>query len=403
MQILDKKQTMGALQGIRVLDLSTMLSGPFGSMMLGDLGAEIIKIETQDGDNTRTFPPHFHNEESIYYLSLNRNKKSIVLDLKNSQGLNTFYELVKKADVVWDNFRSGVKERLKVDYETIKKFNPAIISCSITAYGENNPYDKKEPIYDLCIQAMSGVLSMTGEKGRPPVKLGVPMADLAAGWYGVVGVLAALVARNQTKVGQKVDIAMLDCLASLHCYEAAYYLYSGIIPERLGTCHRSLVPYQIFQTKDIYIAIVVARDKFWANLCKALGKTELIEHEKFSTIAARYENRSLVVKTLEKILGDKKCAEWLALLKEAGVPCAPVNTLDKALVEPALLHRDMVVEVGHDGETIKMMGNPIKLSNNLSQFNSPPKLGEHTDEVISNILGLSASEIENLRMIKAIG
>ncbi len=204
------------LSDIRVLDLSTMLAGPFGSQMLADLGAEVIKIETPAGDNTRNFPPHYHKGESLYYLSFNRSKKSIAIDLKSAEGLELFYELVKTADVVWDNYRAGITKRLKIDYDTLKEINPRIICSSITAYGEGNPYDHNDPTYDLCIQAMSGVLSMTGERDRPPVKLGVPMADIAGGWYAVVGVLAALNARRLTGVGQKVDVAMLDALSSLN-------------------------------------------------------------------------------------------------------------------------------------------------------------------------------------------
>lgn len=391
------------LSGIRVLDMSTMLAGPFGSMMLGDLGAEVIKIETMEGDNTRNFPPHFHKGNSLYYLSFNRNKKSIVIDLKTPEGLATFYKLVKHADVVWDNFRAGVTKRLKVDYENLIKVNPSIICCSISAYGQDNPYDHNEPTYDLCIQAMSGVLNMTGEKERPPVKPGVPMADLAGGWYGVVGVLAALVYLKTTNKGQKVDISMLDALTSLHCYEGTYYLNSGIVPERLGTEHRSLVPYQIFKTKDIYIAIVVASDKFWVKLCLALDSPEYIVDERFADLTARYNNRTLVVSWLEEVLKEKTCDEWLLRLKKEGVPCAPVNPLDKALQEPTLLYRDMVVDIDHKGGTVKVIGNPVKLSGNVPQkYSCPPELGENTRVVLREILGMSESEIDSLIEAKAI-
>ena len=390
------------LSGIRILDLSTMLAGPFGSMMLADLGAEVIKIETAEGDGTRTFPPHFHKGDSLYYLSINRNKRSVVLDLKQPEGLAVFYELVKKSDVVWDNFRSGISKRLKVDYESLQQINPAIISCAISAFGEGNPHDGDQPIYDLCIQGMSGVLDMTGEPDRPPVKLGIPMADLSGGWYAVVGLLAALVERTRTGKGQKVDVAMLDSIASLHTYEAAYCLYSGSVPHRIGTNHRSLVPYQIFQTKDIYIAIVVALDKFWGSLCKALGIPQYTNDDRFATIAARYEHRQDVVDLLSKILVQKTCAEWLVPLKASGVPCAPVNTLDKALKEPALLHRNMVVEIDHYGEPVKVLGNPIKLSNNDDHFTRPPKLGENTCEVLKEVLGYPDSRIEELASKKVI-
>ena len=391
------------LSGVRILDLSTMLAGPFGSMMLGDLGAEVIKIETINGDNTRNFPPLFHKGTSLYYMSFNRNKKSISINLKTEKGLDVFYKLVKQADVVWDNYRAGVTKRLKIDYEILKKINPSIICCSITAFGQDNPHDNNEPTYDLCIQAMSGVLSMTGEKDRPPVKLGIPMADMAGGWYGVVGVLAALVERETKKTGQKVDISMLDALTSLHGYEGTYYLNSGIVPERLGTAHRSLAPYQIFKTKDIYIAIVVASDKFWAKLCLALDKPDYIDDERFVDLTARHSNRDLIVAWLEEALKEKTCDEWLKRLKEEGVPCAPVNPLNKAMQEPALLHRDMIVDFEHKGETVKVIGNPVKLSGNINQkYTCPPFLGENTREVLYEILGMSESEVDSLIETEAV-
>jgi len=385
------------LAGVRVLDLSTMLSGPFGTMMLGDMGAEIIKIETMEGDNTRTFPPHFHGEDSLYYLANNRNKKSVVLDLKNPEGLALFYALVRHADVVWDNFRAGVKYRLKIDYDTLKKINPDIICCSISAYGDKNPYDRYEPTYDLCIQAMSGVLNMTGEPERPPVKLGIPMADLAGGWYGVVGVLAALFSKEKTGQGQKVDISMLDGLTALHNYEGVYNLNTGSMPERLGTSHRSLVPYQIFSTADQYIAIVVARDKFWQALCRAIDHTEWIEDERFATIAARYENRETVVKLLEEVLAKKNCGDWLESMRREGVPCAPVNSLSEVFKEPLLLSRDMVVDMPHADGSVKVLGNPIKMSQIPSEgrYCTPPALGEHTRDILESVLRMSPERIDD--------
>lgn len=391
------------LAGIRILDLSTMLAGPFGTMMLGDLGAEIIKIETMDGDNTRNFPPYYHKGTSLYYLSFNRNKKSMVIDLKSQKGLEIFYRLVESADVVWENYRDGVAKRLKVDYETLKKINPSIIYCSITAYGQDNPFGSSEPTYDLCIQAMSGVLSMTGEKDRPPVKLGVPMADIGGGWYGVVGVLAALIEKKATNRGQKVDISMLDALASLNCYEGTNYLYSKKVPERLGTAHRSLVPYQIFQTQDIYIAIVVASDKFWGKLCVALNRLDYITDERFADLKSRHANRELVYQWLEQTLIEKPSDEWLKILKKEGVPCAPVNPMDKALQEPALLQREMIVEIDHKGEAVQLIGNPIKLSNNQPQrYDCPPELGENTRQVLSEILELTDDEIDSLIAARAV-
>lgn len=386
-----------ALAGIRVLDLSTMMAGPFGAMMLGDLGAEVIKVEPLDGDGTRIFQPHFKDGDSLYYHSLNRNKKSIAIDLKSQKGLDIFYELVKGADVVWDNFRAGVKEKLKVDYESAVKHNSRIISCSITAFGTDNPHDDNQPSFDLCVQAMSGVLDMTGEPDSPPSKMGVPMADLGSGWYGVVGVLAALLAREKTGKGQKVDIAMLDGLASLHTYEGCYYLNSGVVPTRIGTAHRSIVPYQIFPTKSIYIAIVAPLDKFWANVAAVLGRPEWASDERYKTLSARYANREEVVAMISDRLMTRDCEEWVKDLQAVKVPCGPVNPLDKALNEPLLLARGMVATMERGGETIKVLGNPIKMSGNSDVYAAPPKLGENTVEVLAAMAGLSAEEIEALR------
>lgn len=386
-----------ALSGIRVLDLSTMMAGPFGAMMLGDLGAEVIKIETLEGDGTRIFQPHFKDGDSVYFHSLNRNKQSLAIDLKSDKGLKIFYDLVRTADVVWDNFRAGVKEKLKIDYDNVVKYNPEIISCSITAFGTANPHDDDQPSFDLCVQAMSGVLDMTGEPDGPPSKMGVPMGDLGSGWYAVVGVLAALMAREKTGKGQKVDISMLDGLASLHTYEAAYYLNSGTASTRIGTAHRSIVPYQIFPTKSIHIAIVAPLDKFWANVCKVLGFPEYATDERFSTLKARYANRELVVNFMTERLMEKDCEEWVRELQKTKVPCGPVNPLGKALNEPLLLARDMVVSMERGGETIRTLGNPIKMSGNKEVFTAPPRLGENTAGILSGVLGMDAAAIENLR------
>jgi crotonobetainyl-CoA:carnitine CoA-transferase CaiB-like acyl-CoA transferase len=383
-----------ALAGIRVLDLSTMMSGPFGAMILGDLGAEVIKVEPFEGDGTRTFPPHSADGDSLYYWSLNKNKKSLVLNLKSPEGLATLYELVKEADVVWDNFRAGVKEKLKIDYENVRKYNPKIISASITSFGTANPQDTDQPSFDLCIQAISGVLDMTGEPGQPPVKMGVPMGDLGSGLYAVIGVLAALHHREKTGEGQMVDSAMLDGLVSLHTYEAAYCLHSGIVPTRIGSKHRSSVPYQIFPTKTIHIAIVGTLDKFWERICEVLG---IGKDPRFSTLKGRYSNREEVVKLMSDALMKRSCEEWVKEFQGVSVPCGAVNTMDKALSEPCLLARNMVVEVERNGQKVRVLGNPIKMSRNEEVFAAPPKLGGNTDEVLETWLGYAKGQIEKLK------
>ena len=390
---------MGALENIRVLDLSTMLSGPFGSQMLGDLGAEVIKIETPSGDGTRIYQPHFSKGTSMYFMAYNRNKKSVVINLKTAEGKQAFYDLVKTADVVWDNFRPGITKKLGIDYETLKTINQSIICASITGFGTGNPYGNR-PSYDLCVQAESGVLAMTGEKDRPAVKLGVPMGDLGGGWYAVVGVLAAIIERERTGKGQFVDVGMLDTLVSLHGYEGVYYLFSGIVPERLGTAHRNTVPYQTFRTKDIDIAIVCGLDKFWFALCKAIGIDEATA-EKYGTMKLRYDFREEVVNMVQNVLLTDVAENWVKKLDEAGVPCGAVNPLDRAFENPALKERDMVISVDNQGETIRLIGNPIKMSASKQEYACPPQLGEHTVEVFKSI-GYTDEKIKSLEECGAI-
>ncbi len=391
---------MGALDKIKVLDLSTMLSGPFGAQMLGDLGAEVIKVETPDGDGTRIYQPHFSKGTSMYYMAYNRNKKSVVIDLKTPEGKELFYDLVREVDVVWDNFRPGITKKLKIGYDTLKEINPRVICASITGFGLDNPYGDR-PSFDLCVQAESGVLAMTGEADRPACKLGVPMGDLGGGWYAVVGVLAALIERESTGKGQFVDVAMLDTLASLHGYEGAYYLFSGIVPERLGTAHRNTVPYQTFRTKDIDIAIVCGLDKFWFSLCEAIG-IDKETADKYGTMKLRYDNRPTVVNMVQDILLTDIVDVWLEKLNAAGVPCGAVNNLDRAFTNPALLARDMVISVDHLGEEIKLIGNPVKMSGSEQKYTCPPELGQHTEEVLKSMLGYSDDKIKALREAKAI-
>ena len=393
-----RRVIMKPLEKVCVLDLSTTLSGPSGSMMLADLGAEVIKIETPQGDGTRNFPPHIHKGMSMYFMAYNRNKKSVVLDLKTQEGKDIFYDMVKHADIVWDNFRPGVKEKLKVDYDTVSKINPRIISCSITGYGSDGG---RRPSYDLCVQALSGAMAMTGEADRPPVKLGVPMADIGGGWHGVVGVLAALVARQTTGKGQMVDISMLDSLVSLHGYEATYYLYSGIVPERLGTGHRTSVPYQIFATKDIYISLVVVLDKQWPLLCDAIGLDEEVR-QKYATNKVRLENRNELVAIIQNVLLTKTADEWIERLEKAGVPCGAVNPLDRALSQEDVKRRNMVVSVKHKGDEIKLLGNPIKMSDNTDDFRCPPELGADTYSVLKDMLNYDDGKIKQLQSIGAI-
>jgi crotonobetainyl-CoA:carnitine CoA-transferase CaiB-like acyl-CoA transferase len=394
----------GPLSKVIILDLSRMLSGPFGSMILADLGAEVIKIEDPEGgDKTRTMGPKLAEGQSAYFLSINRNKKSLTLDLRKKKGREIFYELVKISDVVFDNFRSGVLERLGCDYETLKEINPQIISCSISSFGHTGP-DKDLPGFDLIIQARGGAMSITGEPGRPPVRMGIPTGDLAGSMYAAFAVVAALFSREKTGTGQKIDISLLDCQASFLTYVAQYYILNGKIPGPIGSGHQTVVPYQAFKTKDEYIVIAIFVEKFWEKLCRVLDLGHLAKDAKFCTNDLRREHKGELLPILEKKFLEKTAAEWLRLLADDGIPSAPVNTVDRVLSDPQLLARNMLVEVNHPVHgKVKVLGNPVKMSA-LGQetFAAAPSLGEHTREILSELLGYSEKQIEKLKKEKLI-
>jgi CoA:oxalate CoA-transferase len=387
-----------ALEGIRVIDLTTFMSGPFASMILGDLGAEIIKVEQPDGgDASRHVPPYFHKGESLYYLSLNRNKRSLTVNLATDEGRKIFYELVKKADIVIDNFRPGVLTNLGAGYDRLREINPGIICCSISAFGPEGPYGSR-PAYDLIIQALSGAMSMTGEEGRGPMRLGVPMGDLAGSMWAVVGILAALYHRKMTGQGQLVDISLLDSLVSFITYPALYYSYGGEVAKPLGSGHQAIVPFQVFKTKDYYLAVACPREKFWVLLCEALKVSELISDPRFLTMGDRLKNREELYEILNPLFSQKTNAEWEEILVNAGVPCAPVNTIDKVFVDPAIRHRGMVISTDHLGEKLESFGNPIRMSETpIREYHSAPRLGADTRELLEEILEYGPEEVERLK------
>ena len=392
------------LHGVRILDLSQIMAGPYGTLILADLGAEVIKIENpQGGDLSRTTVHYTHKGESAYYLSFNRNKKSMTLNLRNEKAREIFYGLVKISDVVYENFRSGTAEKLKIDYETLKKVNPKIICCSVTGFGSNSPY-KDRPALDLLIQAMGGVMSFTGEPGRPPVRLGYPMGDLGGGMFAAMAVLAALYDREKTGEGQRLDIAMLDAQISLMTYRAQYYFLEKVIPEPIGSGHVSSVPIRAFRTKDgKYLTIDAAQEKFFQGVCQALGIAEVGKDPRFSTRNGRLKNREALMPILERKFLEKDREEWLDLLIKADVPAGPVNNLAEALSDPSVLARNMVVPVNHLGEEIKMVGNPIKMSKVKEEvFEGAPTLGQHTGEILSGLLGYSREQIEELKKQKVL-
>ncbi len=393
----------GALAGFRILDISQNLAGPFGGMFLGDMGAEVIKVEPPVGDSVRRTPPYFYGDDSAYFWSVNRNKKSVVIDLKNPQGLKVFYDLVSRADVVFESFSPGVSERLKVDYKDLKVINPRIVYCSVSTFGHTSPY-RDRPGYDLIVQAMSGGMSITGEPGREPVRAGIPIGDLMGGTLAVNGILAALLARERTGQGRKIDVALLDGQLCLLTYIGQYFLHSGKIPGPIGSGHQSNVIYGALKTKDIRIVVVAHSDQYFARLCQALGKPEWAGDERFATRAARLKNKPLLTSMIEDILQTRTGDEWLKKLHEYEVPAGPINTLDRILNDPHLPARGMIVEVeGRSGEKVKMVGNPFTRSDMVvEKFTPPPKLGEHTREVLSGLLGYSPEKIDLLAKDGAI-
>jgi len=387
------------LSGVRIVDLTQMLAGPYGSMLLADLGAEVIKIEDpRGGDPTRRIGPPFVQGESGYYMSVNRNKRSVALDLRAEEGRRVLYDLVKVSDVVFNNFRPGTMERLGCSHETLREINPRIIYCSLTGFGETGPY-RDRPAFDLAIQAISGAMSITGEPGRPPVRMGVPMGDLGGSLFCALAISAALYARDKTGQGQYVDVGLMDCMVSLLTYVGQYHLIDGRVPGPIGSAHQSVVPYQAFATKDIYIVVAVFVEKFWHAFCEVLGIDELADDPRFADNDQRREHREELTPILERIFLTRSGDEWVKLLSEAGVPCSPINTLDRVFCETQVAARDMLVETDHPrAGRLRSIGNPVKTSPLTEQSSAPaPLLGQHTDEVLRDILRYAPQHILRLR------
>jgi crotonobetainyl-CoA:carnitine CoA-transferase CaiB-like acyl-CoA transferase len=392
------------LKGVRVLDLSRVLTGPFCSMILSDLGAEVIKVEMPgEGDDTRTYPP-FIGGLSSYFMSVNRGKKSVTLDLKKAEAREAIYRLAERSDIFLENFRPGVTARLGVDYENIRKVNPGIIYCSISSFGQTGPY-ASWPGYDIIIQGMGGLMGITGEPGRPPVRVGIAISDIGAGMWAAIAILAALRVREKTGVGQYIDISLLDGVVSWMTYAAGIYFATGRPPERMGSAHPSMVPYQAFEAGDgKYLLIAAGNDRLWATLCEGMGLKELAEDPRFSTMDRRVENRGELIPILEGEFRKRPRDEWLERLRRLGFPCGPVYTLDEVFRDPHVLSRGMLIEMEHpELGVIKQIGPPMKFSETPCTVGSPPpRLGEHTEEVLRAVAGYSDEEIERLRRASAI-
>ncbi len=390
-----------ALAGIRILDLTHMLSGPYGAMILADLGAETIKVEPLFGEGTRKLMANDTSNSldgmGAYYITLNRNKKSVAIDLKSERGLAVFYDLVRQSDVVISNFSAAVPGRLKIDYESLKKINPAIITCTVTGYGSDGPSPDR-PAFDLVAQASGGGISITGTDADHPVRAGIPIGDLGGGMFAVMGIQSALLERYRSGKGQHVDISMLDCQISMLNYMATMFFLSGNDPKPVGNAHFVHVPYNTYKTTDGYIVIAVITDKFWRNL-KQVVQITAFDNPRYDSQPGRWEDRDLIDAKLNEILAAYATDYWLNRLQEKKIPCAPVNRFSAALSDEQVLHRNMVIDLKHpDGKSTRGPGNPIKLSrNNEESFSAAPKLGQHTDSVLGQLLGYDPDQISMLK------
>ncbi|MCH8500777.1 MAG: CoA transferase [Aliidiomarina sp.] len=388
------------LDHVRIIDLTHMLSGPYAGMLLADLGADTIKVEPLHGEGTRKLlandPKHSYAGQGAYFITLNRNKKSICIDLKTEEGLKVFYDLVKDADVVLDNFSAGVPTKLKIDHEHLQKINPKIITCSVTGFGQNGPHFQR-PAFDQVVQGIGGGMSITGHDENHPTRSGIPIGDLGGGMFAVMGILAALEARNAKGHGQHVDISMLDCQISMLNYMATMYFLSGEDPKPLGNSHFVHVPYDTFPTADGFVIIAVIFDSFWVNLLNVLNIDELRD-EKYLTQPGRFADRHLINHKISELLKTKPTDYWVEQLTAARIPCAPVNRFSQALSDPQILFRKMVVDIPQgDGQFVKAPGNPIKLSvDTEDSYTAPPQLGEHTEHVLQQ-MGYSADLIAQLK------
>lgn len=389
------------LAGVRVLDLTHMLSGPYGSMILADLGAETIKVEPLKGEGTRkllaTDPDNSLEGQGAYFLTLNRNKQSIALDLKDEEGRAVFYDLVREADVVIENFSAGVAAKLGISYEYLREQNPRIITCSISGFGSAGP-SYQRPAFDQVVQALGGGMSITGTDVEHPTRAGIPIGDLGGGMFGVMGVLSALYERERSGEGQHVDISMLDCQVSMLNYMATMFFLSGKEPTPIGNSHFVHVPYNSYRTADGHIIIAVIFDSFWENLLEVVD-FEPFRDEKYLTQPGRLADKDFIDGKLNELLATNSSDYWLARLEEKRIPCAKVNRFGEALADPQVLSRNMVVELQHPGgASTRGPGNPIKLSRTDEESFSPaPLLGQHTDSVLTALLGYSPERLAALR------
>lgn len=387
------------LSNVRVLDLTRVLAGPFCTMTLSDLGAEVIKVEIPvTGDDSRAFGP-FINSRSLYFLSINRAKKSVSLNLKTSKGKEILKELVKLCDVLVENYRPGTMEKLGLDYETLQEINPRLIYAASTGFGHSGP-DSHKPAYDILAQARGGVMSITGQDDCPPIRVGMSLGDITASLFTAIGINAALYQREKMGLGQKIDVAMLDSQVAILENALVRLQSDGASPLPIGNRHPTISPFQAYHASDAWFVIAVGNDNLWKSFCPALGKPELLDDLSFSSNRLRTENIGPLNSILEPAFGAKTAAEWLKIMEKAGIPCAPINDIEAVMNDPQVLARNMIVEVDDRlAGTIKIAGNPIKMSSipESPTRDKVPEIGEHNQEIYGGLLGITEAELEELK------
>jgi crotonobetainyl-CoA:carnitine CoA-transferase CaiB-like acyl-CoA transferase len=400
-------ENMGPLKGIRVFDMTRILAGPSATQILGDFGADVIKIEKpQEGDDTRKWGPPFLKDaggsdtsESAYYLSANRNKRSLTLDFTKEEGLALAKRILAGCDILIENYRPGTLDRYGLGYDQLKAEFPRLIYCSITGFGHSGPYSDR-PGYDFLIQGMGGIMSLTGPADGEPCKIGVAYCDLAAGLYALNGMLAALYHREKTGKGQFIDIALLDTQVAMLSNAGQYYLTGGGVTPRMGNAHPTIVPYEVFRATDGHIVLAVGNDRQFRDFCEVAGRAELGEDPRFAENRDRVRNRDAIVPLLREIIAQQPAAWWIESLTARGVPCGPVNALDQVFADPQVRARGMAVDMPHPlaAEKVKLIANPVRFSDTpVSCRHAPPSLGAQTDDILTAELAMTPAEIETLR------
>ena len=409
----DAAPRQGPLSHLRVLDLSRVLAGPFATQNLADMGAEVIKVEKPgDGDDTRGWGPPFvkagpgERGDSAYFLSANRNKKSITVDLASTQGQQLIRRLAEQSDIVVENYKVGTLARYGLDYASLKALNPRLVYCSITGFGQSGPYAPR-PGYDFVFQGMGGLMSITGipdgQAGAAPMKVGVAVADLITALYATSAMLGAIEQRHVSGRGQYIDIALLDCLIALTSYQALNWFVSGAVPQRLGNGHPNIVPYQVFACHGGHVILAVANDGQFRSFARAVGKPEWADDPRFAVGAARSVNRDLLCGMIAELMLERKMHEWIELLEANNVPCGPINNIDQVFDDPQVRHRGMRMQMQHPSGPVSLLASPLRFGDTPVRYELPPPLlGQHTDEVLQHLLGLGAEEVAALRAQRVV-